>query len=281
LSFWTFGAQSVTDASFFALYFALGISVEGDGGLQISFFALAFVKMVSFALFQARLLISIWQVYRQRNPLPQGGSQRTEFLPIYLRIYSVLSLSYFLFTLLPYSHRYLAFLLINSYWLPQIWWNFHTGQRSPLDTVYVVGTSCTRLLSPFLYAYGCPANVIQLLEPSPRISLILIAWMTVLVAALLYQRYFGPHYLILQWLPFLRRYVIARYNYCRLLPSSVLAAGDASPINCAICLMFINPQSEPTDLMIPPCDHPFHRQCLERWMQRKMECPVCRLRLPE
>lgn len=34
------------------------------------------------------------------------------------------------------------------------------------------------------------------------------------------------------------------------------------------------------EYMFTPCQHLFHTECLERWMEVKMECPCCRQELP-
>ncbi len=35
------------------------------------------------------------------------------------------------------------------------------------------------------------------------------------------------------------------------------------------------------DLMLTPCKHLFHRECLKLWMVNKNDCPVCRFHLPK
>lgn len=35
-----------------------------------------------------------------------------------------------------------------------------------------------------------------------------------------------------------------------------------------------------THYMKSPCKHIFHAECMERWMERKIECPYCRMKIP-
>ena len=35
-----------------------------------------------------------------------------------------------------------------------------------------------------------------------------------------------------------------------------------------------------TEYMITPCNHVFHRECMEIWIEKKLECPYCRSLLP-
>ncbi|KAH9268030.1 hypothetical protein BASA84_000498 [Batrachochytrium salamandrivorans] len=57
---------------------------------------------------------------------------------------------------------------------------------------------------------------------------------------------------------------------------------------CAICFTDIrilarhHPlfHAERFNHMVTPCQHFFHTECLERWMDVKLECPVCRFQLP-
>ncbi|KAI9209146.1 uncharacterized protein BJ171DRAFT_488636 [Polychytrium aggregatum] len=66
----------------------------------------------------------------------------------------------------------------------------------------------------------------------------------------------------------------------------VLKNGD-----CAICFLPVDYTSSPgkplstrmttrLNYMLTPCHHIYHTDCLERWMEVKLECPVCRTPLP-
>lgn len=55
--------------------------------------------------------------------------------------------------------------------------------------------------------------------------------------------------------------------------------GSSPRLNCVICYNDIEIQNRQS-YMLAPCDHIFHKECLLRWMEVKMECPVCRTDLP-
>jgi len=60
-------------------------------------------------------------------------------------------------------------------------------------------------------------------------------------------------------------------------PSS---SGSVQPMmECVICCTDIDIRDRP-GYMLAPCDHIFHKDCLVKWMDIKMECPVCRTKLP-
>jgi hypothetical protein len=54
---------------------------------------------------------------------------------------------------------------------------------------------------------------------------------------------------------------------------------DRPTIDCVICHNPID-ITDRRSYMLSPCDHIFHKSCLEQWMEVKMECPICRTDLP-
>lgn len=52
-------------------------------------------------------------------------------------------------------------------------------------------------------------------------------------------------------------------------------------LDCVICMEQLRFPMARRDYMITPCDHLFHTGCLRPWIEHKLECPTCRLQLPE
>jgi hypothetical protein len=51
--------------------------------------------------------------------------------------------------------------------------------------------------------------------------------------------------------------------------------------SCINCINDIfNPINIKKKYMVTPCDHIFHTNCLEKWMEVKNECPYCKRRIP-
>ncbi|KAJ5072323.1 dsc e3 ubiquitin ligase complex subunit 1 [Anaeramoeba ignava] len=101
-------------------------------------------------------------------------------------------------------------------------------------------------------------------KPDQRFTIYLIIFVISLLIIILSQKK-NPRYFI----P--KKFLPEKYNYFR-------------PINlerlkedvCVICLDEI----KENDYMITPCNHIFHRSCLEKWMEIKIECPTCRATIP-
>lgn len=105
--------------------------------------------------------------------------------------------------------------------------------------------------------------------------------MALQVGILTLQHRLGPQFFIPA------RFLPVKYNYERrfdiqqvsLVLSNDTGNGEVNTIDCVICMVELD--LEARDYMLAPCDHVFHRECLQNWMQVKMECPTCRCALPE
>lgn len=112
-------------------------------------------------------------------------------------------------------------------------------------------------------------------QVNPHMCLVLVSWIAFQISVLLLQDRLGSRFFIPA------RFLPVKYNYERRIEAqqlSLLCAQDSDVIDCVICM---NPLDlELRNYMIAPCDHVFHRECLEEWMEVKMECPTCRCSLP-
>jgi hypothetical protein len=106
-----------------------------------------------------------------------------------------------------------------------------------------------------------------------------------------------------------RLFAPSRYDYRRPIPDEALEDGECQ---CVICMnpvvnsvelkdlpvdVLITEEEESdheetdneeriqksviTGIMVTPCSHVFHGECLSKWLDYKMECPTCRKPLPE
>lgn len=67
---------------------------------------------------------------------------------------------------------------------------------------------------------------------------------------------------------------------CRQNSTTIIEDPDNGPtLDCVICYSPIDIHNR-KKYMLAPCEHIFHRECLEQWMDVKMECPICRTELP-
>ena len=58
------------------------------------------------------------------------------------------------------------------------------------------------------------------------------------------------------------------------------AKRDEEDRECSICMDTIDPKDK-KNIMITPCNHAYHKDCLTRWMKDRSSCPDCRRKLPE
>ena len=265
VSLLTIGQQAVMDSYLCLMHLTTGIVVEA---LFNAFATAAFFKFMIFSIFEMRYLLIIWKARRPQGFQEGWNSMRRELSMLYSRFYGCLLAGIILIYQLQ-RHSGVLILIVYSFWVPQIIHNIHHDHRKPLLVRYIVGMSATRLLIP-LYALACPNNFLHA-EPNYGVAAMLLAWVALQVAVLLLQHYKGPRCCI----P--RRFRPDKYDYYRRVP--MVATGEGE--DCAICMMPVGGSSDSSPRVVTPCDHVFHQDCLKRWMDIKMECPVCRRTVPD
>ena len=268
------GMQAVLDSYQCLLHLTAGIIVES---LFHSFSTAAFFQFALFSVFEMRVLLQIWKS-RRPNAEQNWLEIRRDLSALYSRFYGGFLCGFFVMYWLQ-RWPWLIAVLCNSYWLPQIAWSAWNNSKKPLLPKYVLGISVTRLLVP-LYLFGCPENFVRV-KPQFWVCWLLVAWVAAQVAAIAAQHVLGPRCFVPKaWLPEV-------YDYHRQVDASVLAAagggdeerGEAGGVDCVICMAPVD-CADAKERMVTPCNHFFHRECLERWMEVKMECPTCRGGLP-
>ncbi|KAK4743393.1 hypothetical protein SAY87_001394 [Trapa incisa] len=263
VSFVMIGQQAIMDAYLCLLHLTAGILVES---LFNAFATASFFKFVVFSIFEMRYLLVIWKASRPMNNGEGWEMMRRELSLLYSRFYGTLLGG----VLLIYEfHKYIKpiLFLLYSFWIPQIITNVVRDARKPLHPHYILGMTVTRLAIPF-YVFGCPNNFVRI-EPDKNWCICLGIFLGLQATILLLQHYLGSRWFIPhQILP-------EKYSYCRRLDQNSNHAPD-----CVICMTSIDVNQHPNECMVTPCDHFFHRGCLQRWMDIKMECPTCRRPLP-
>eukprot|EP00180_Rhodochaete_pulchella_P004449 Plantae.Rhodophyta-Rhodochaete_pulchella.ctg8447.p1 GENE.Plantae.Rhodophyta-Rhodochaete_pulchella.ctg8447~~Plantae.Rhodophyta-Rhodochaete_pulchella.ctg8447.p1 ORF type:complete len:548 (+),score=77.69 Plantae.Rhodophyta-Rhodochaete_pulchella.ctg8447:206-1645(+) len=266
----TVGLQAVSDSYLCLGHLTMGIAVQA---LFNAFATAAFFKFIIFSIFEMRYMLMIWKARRPSGFSEGWEAMRRELSMLYSRFYGSLLFGIVIVYQLQTHFRLFIFALY-SFWVPQILLSAIEDHRRPLHPVYIVGMSATRLAIP-LYFWSCPKNFLHI-QPQKFTALFLVLWVTAQAAILFSQQRFGARWFV----P--RRFLPEKYDYYRSVNVSTVLTKNGSAgsteLDCVICMLPVSVSSR--DRMTTPCDHVFHDECLQQWMDIKMECPTCRRLLP-
>eukprot|EP00929_Paragymnodinium_shiwhaense_P083978 TRINITY_DN44889_c0_g2_i1.p1 TRINITY_DN44889_c0_g2~~TRINITY_DN44889_c0_g2_i1.p1 ORF type:complete len:581 (+),score=107.71 TRINITY_DN44889_c0_g2_i1:109-1851(+) len=238
-----------------------------------TFAVVSLFKFFLFSLLEVRYLLMIWRV-RHRDVFAEGWEAvRRELARVYSRFYGAFIAG------LVIMANFLSWLeifvfILQAYWLPQIILDLKKGTKNTFHPVFVAGMSITRCFG-LLYLWGCPHGVFNgdvfpeiPGAPDPWFCVAVVLFQALQVGTMASQRILGPRWFV-PWicLPNV-------YNYRR-------AAEVPVGTECVICMGDVLPHAVGEQQRVTtPCNHRFHRGCLERWLDVKMECPTCRADLP-
>lgn len=199
--------------------------------------------------------------------------------------------------------EFVALIGFNSFLLPQFLRNTIKNKSRTLLWEFSIGTSLVRLI-PLYYLCLDKSNTFR--HPyDPTLVIVVTGWLLAQLVLLYLQSKFGASFWInSKWLP-------EQYDYQPTLTLQDLKSEFSSEIllnfkpevcegdfllceiDCAICmsgltlpiLMSDSPKHKVSNplmkkVIVTPCHHIFHLDCLEGWMNQKLQCPVCRTALP-
>jgi len=285
--------------------------------LFTAFASVAFFKLLIFCVIEMKYMAIILQA-RQNSAQNLGNHQtmterlRQQVTKLHVRFYTALFLSLMIFWYMGRTYLPYLILLLYSFWVPQILYNIITEAKRPLHMHYIYGMSITRTVFP-LYMFGYTHNFFKEANPefhvNTYICYLLVAWIMTQTAILIAQGKYGARFMIPA------RFLPPKFDYSRPIPHALLLQSTSSTnledlpsnntnssttrnrlngtsnntadtslttcttLDCVICYNPIDVHNR-REYMLAPCDHVFHRECLEQWMDVKMECPICRMDLP-
>ncbi|OHS99574.1 hypothetical protein TRFO_33942 [Tritrichomonas foetus] len=159
-----------------------------------------------------------------------------------------------------FESPYICIILLYSFFIPQIFHSLQDSSRKTNDIFFNISISIVRLL-PIFYFSCYKSNIFETYSPS--VAIFAIIYVSIQNIIIIIQNIFGGNFFV----PKSMRPVPYNYFEARVDPGT----------ECPICLSQIEAGE---DTMVTPCRHCFHQGCLERWMEEKLVCPVCRTRLP-
>ena len=65
-------------------------------------------------------------------------------------------------------------------------------------------------------------------------------------------------------------------NLSNLPPYKLIRPEDDIIVNKCSCPICLEPYESGKYKRVLPCNHVFHKKCIDKWLKKKMECPVCR-----
>ena len=337
LAFWTVALMNIADGS---LSMVLLLSSMIYKKLYLQFIVAAFLAFVCSSIYEMKYTVQIYasqsnerpltwrtafqgapidereqqQEQQQETPVPALEDEQSVAARLYMRYFFGMLLLLFMglnVTTWPKIQRrfveYAVLIVINSYWVPQIYRNVIRGSRRSFTWTFMLGVSVVRLV-PLLYLFTFPNPLRH--HRDPAFVALLATWISVQLLLLFLQEIVGPRF----FLP--EKYLPKTYNYHPILTKADLENGYnfesfvggengaqlKCKLDCAICMQSLEIPVIDTQLgstsqssgmgtsaanllasrnyMVTPCRHIFHTACLEGWMRYKLQCPVCRNSLP-
>lgn len=229
-----------------------------------------FISSILFSVLESRMVQVIYSTHYDLD--------HSNTLKFNLFMYGMFITTYFTVNYMNMSNLFLLALPLMI--LPQLYHNAYRGDRMEFDSNFI-SLYCSRFLL-LIYLRGYTRNIYQL-EPSAAFCIELVGIVLLMVGLTYAQSKYGTRSLFPKFM------LPKRYEYFEEEDHAAEAEAGIVGEDCAICLTPVHLRPEYEEhvhddfvgkIMKTPCGHRFHGTCLAPWMQRKMDCPTCRSKLP-
>lgn len=276
--------------------------------LFTTFLVISFIGIMNANLY-LRMMKQIWS---HHYPLT---NQQNLKLYNFIKILSFIFILFLSQYIIIGKYSFFIYFILLSDWICQIFYNIKSGQILSWKLNVIIFNTISKLFFP-LYIYGCPRNIIQN-KPNYPFCILITFWSIIQILILYSQdmrlnsRWFIPEKMRPQRYKY---HKAPNYNIdsdddddtdwdeedddvenCRSRHKDKDKNSDdlsAQKTNnndkkdnkkgkqCSICLEHINWKKEYKHIMVTPCKHWFHDDCLRQWMVHRLSCPTCRTQLP-
>jgi hypothetical protein len=187
-----------------------------------AFASVAFFKLLIFCVIEMKYMAIIIQARNSANGGQPTDVLRRQVALLHLRYYIALFGTLILLFYVGENSRWLYFLVLYSFWVPQIVLNVITQAKTPLHKHYIYGMGVSRLVSP-LYVFCIKNNFLREVYPDipydPRLGQLLVVWVGVQTALLWAQGKYGARFMIPSF------FLPPKFDYSRSIPVSMLPPG--------------------------------------------------------
>ncbi|KAJ3366269.1 hypothetical protein GGF32_006718 [Allomyces javanicus] len=239
------------------------------------YFIATFVEFMHLVFFQLRLVTKVVHSQQLSWATTLDRIRMSMFMQFYILIFVLMAVIHQGYTRFPPLLAFIVFFLFSGPAF-QAARSARVGSAPPIPSLSTATHVAMRLVLP-AYLLACPANLYipgntHAFPWTPYCA----GWLVLQLVLVTSQQYFRADWLV----P--RAMRAHRYQYSRVLDEDEQER-VADQTECAICMMPLaeGGGDEPGRIMVTPCLHLFHAECLGEWLgQHRLTCPTCRAPVP-